>query len=227
MAAVIQTVEANGTGATVSATLTGVTAGNSLVAAVQYANNGPTTTVAGNIASSGDTWLLAFAQTNSPGLAGYAVAFFWVTSASAGTHVVTWTNPDTGPIQTIVLMETVPLTAVDQTASSNADATDAAASGTTGTTTQANELIFASLVLANTFSNVSMSSPATTGYTAADVGDPRNNSNYQTSWKEVSSTGTQVANWTWSLGVAKHVSRGIVTFKEAVAADTLFAQQCL
>ena len=83
MADVVQSVNAHGTASTVSATLTGVTAGNSLVAVIQYENN-VATAIAGNISDgSGNTWSLAYAPTNGFGFNGEQTAHYWLASASS------------------------------------------------------------------------------------------------------------------------------------------------
>jgi hypothetical protein len=219
MADVVQTVS-NASLTSPVVTITGVTAHNSLIAVVQYKNPGNVTASVGNITSSGDTWTGAYIPTNAGGF-GEETAYFLIADASAGSHAITFAPPGTSDFANLVVMETVPVTGADKTATAGQiNVTDAITSGTTAATTNANEIIVATLLILNT-AGVSVVTPS--GYTASDTQDPflTNKGTVQTVWKTVAATGTQVASWTWSFGAGRETTASICTFIKATVAGNI------
>jgi len=88
---------------------------------------------------------------------------------------------------------------LDQTSSNTGTGVLAGDSGTTAATTTASELVVASIYPLVSSAAIGISSPATTGYTALGVQqDNSAHAGWQGSYKTVSATGTQIANWTWT-----------------------------
>lgn len=194
--------------ATNSPSISGVTAGNLLVLTVSYAQqtNGNPPTVAG--------WKTAESppgQTFAGGAAWQGACIFYLENAPAGTiiaNVVPGASSTAAAITAQISEFTTGLTtpALDETAHTNATAgaSTSGSSGTTGTTANAGSLIIAALGIADEagapHANLGISSPATTGYSVlgANQDTTANTIGYQGSYKFVTSTGTQVANWTWT-----------------------------
>lgn len=103
-----------------------------------------------------------------------------------------------------------------QTSNSNAGSTTPT-SGTTGTTSQANELVLVCVQVSTSSTNVGLDVPATTGYTNLHVEqDSGSTIGHSSDYKIVSATGTQSAAW-GTLSASEAWSAKIATFKEASA----------
>jgi hypothetical protein len=216
----VQKTAAQSNTSTAVATLTGVTAGNALILIVSYSNAGGTAATSANVASSGDTWQTAVAPALNSNY-GTGNAIFYVKNVGSGTHAVTFTNPSaSSPIQTLELAEfsgvdtTAPF---DVSASSTTGASNvtSANSGTTASTAIADELVVSGITCINFGGAISISNPATTGYSSLDIQDPYSPGflTTQSSYKIVAATGTQVASWSWS--GARAADAAIATFKLA------------
>lgn len=191
--------------ATVTPTLTGVTAGNLLIMPVQWlnpANSSPP------VAPSG--WSVAIDPTGfaTVGFPGYftGTAIYYQANTAGGSISATVNTGGSGgwALQAIIAefsgyATTSPL---DQfTSSGTGSSVTSGNTGTTGTTVQATELVIVSLCAAGLSSNTAngISSPATSGYTAIDVEeDATAHAPGQSSYKEIVSAGTQTGAWTWT-----------------------------
>lgn len=200
--------------ATIAPSLTGVTAGNTLALVLS------TTSTADNTPadSASQTWSKAFYITVSSAA---TVAVYYLLSANAGTHTVTWTAGGSSFVN-YTLVEIPACSAVDVVSTGGAGSnTITTLSSPSITTTNANDSIIAafSADTASGFTNAGISDPPsgwTSLYaqqnTAANVGA-------QHAYKEVSATGAQSATWTFSAdATGSSYAAAAVSFKRSAAA---------
>jgi hypothetical protein len=215
-----------------SSSLTGVTAGNLVILTIAWDVNGGSTgpSLDGTAVAAG--WLVAEnpAGVVSTGNSGWdtGVSIFYLQNAASGTRTVNVTFPNSTRANTLLSEFSGYATsgAKDQVATNNV-ASGTSLTVTSGTTTVATELVIAAVaqcfVLGN--GNNTVSDPPT-GYTSlAVLQDTNTYASFEFAYKEVSSTGTQSATWTWAStgeGIAS-----IATFSTSTVTDTLFAQAIL
>lgn len=103
----------------------------------------------------------------------------------------------------------------DQTGSQNTSTDGVNESGTTGTTTQANEILIAAMS-SSTAAVTTISAPSDSFTAAIEEEDAVNYVLAATAWRIVGATGTY--STTWTLGASRNACGCIATFKEAAAA---------
>lgn len=225
MALIQSTAVGNSTlGANLVLTLNGVVAGSLLTLEVGFAQqtNSAAPTIAG--------WTTAqnpVGQVITLGVAWSGSCIFYKENAAAGTHTATIVPGGSVAVMSAIASEWVSGLAsgsLDKSTNAANAAGTTGGSGTTAATANAGELVVVAYgFLDNTgtpHANCGVSSPATTGYTALGVNQDNTTTGtaFQASYKYVTSTGTQVAAWTYtdaSAGVGT-----IATFKLAPRIDT-------
>lgn len=199
-----------------SGTLNGVVAGNTLVVLGSYTRTGasnaqltPSDSVAGTLS-------VGIAPTLLTTVDGPTGAGIWhALSVASGTHVVTFTDT-TGIYGTFTVAEFSNITSLDKTTSNGNSSAASSTGGNTGTTvatTVSTELIVAALAVECGVgkTNAGISTPATSGYTSLAVQqNTGTNTGGEQSYKEVSSTGTQTASWTWTADTSMHAWQGVI-----------------
>lgn len=150
--------------------------------------------------------------------------FFFIQTANSGTHTVTF-NPfgNSGSLYANAIFDewdAFDASALDKgnfTNNATAASSTGGSAGTTGTLSQANEVIYAgvAIICGTGLSNASISNPATSGYTSA-VQDQNTSTSVgtQISQKTVSATTAQNATWAWTSDSSMQaVQMSITTFK--------------
>lgn len=195
-----------------SRSITGVTAGNTLVATVAICSQPNTVPTAAIPTPSG--WTAAVAPTGPTSVDSYkpSCAIFYKASAASGTHTLSLPTLPTDTYGEVTISEWSGLDAsapLDVTASSVVDSsgvgggTVSAGAGTTAATSAAGGVL---IVLGSTGGAGSLYlAPPNTGYTTIDTEpNPNTHLTYGSAYKLLSGSGTQTAGWTWS-GNANHV----------------------
>lgn len=181
--------------------------------------------------SSGQTWTKAVGPVaigTNPAFAKSAI--YYLLNANAGTHTLSqsW---NVGTYGGYTFLELPACTAVDVSTSNGALATVTTGNtGTTATTTQANDVVLIGLAT-NTngtgLSNAAFSNPPA-GYTTLFVAqDTTAHIGSQHSYKEVSSAGTQIGTWTWTTVAEEVWQATIATFKMASGGSTALGGSAL
>ena len=215
-----------GSGATI--VLTGVTAGNTLILQTGYYRTN-TTGVAETVPtdSTGDTWLVGRADIPQAFDSGPAhdlgASIFYLPNATAGTHTVT---PEANTSHQQCLSEFSGLmtsASLDQSTSnkSNADTHTSLATGTTATTTQADELVVINHAIGarNGVSNITYTDPVSGFTTLYNQPNDATSVGVLQAYKVLATTGTQTATFNWVSGETFMGSQAVIaTFKAAGAA---------
>lgn len=191
MAIVQKTTGTLNSNSTISPSLAGVTAGNTLALLLSTANTSdvlPTD-------SSTQTWSKAFYLSNGAA----SVAVYYLLSANSGTHTVTWASGGTSYVN-YALVEIPTCSAVDLVSTvGTASNTTTTISTPSITTTNATDAIFAlmSADAATGLANAAITDPPS-GYTSVYAQQVTTaNEGGQLSYKEVTSTGAQSVTWTF------------------------------
>ena len=208
------------TGAGTTIALSGVAAGNTLIMIDSYHRSAGATAEALPTDSNG-----TFAIANSdvpPTITSdvVGVGIFYVKNTASGTHTVT---PEANTIHHTTLMEvsgldtTAPLD-VNLSAKTSFSTITSQATGTTGATSTANELVVIALGLAASTgnANVVLTNPVTGFTTLQILNNDATDIAMMHAWKTISSTGTQTATFNWTdneAGQSAHAA--IATFKAA------------
>lgn len=211
-------------GANLTATITGVAAGNSLIWLPNYFQSGgapalPTTTFDGVT----NTPVFQPAQSGD-GINNVGNAVHLVQSAAAGSHTFT-TTLQAGSFGngTIVEWSNLAASAFDQSNVQNTTTAQACTVAPTGTLAQANEVVFASLIfISNGVANAAITDPPATYTNSLCVfNDTLTENGVEQSYKEVTATTGVGAAWTWTDASGVFVGQGIVaTFKESSGGAT-------
>lgn len=213
---------------TVVPSLSGVVAGNTLIADVTYFNSGGGVGVPTLADSSGQTWLASTAdqQPYPPNPAG--IARYYLPAANVGTHTVTFTGDGAGAFLGASMIEVSGLLSVaSQDASShNGVATGATTSGNTGTTgatTQASEFLICALAGNGAgLTNMGISDPPS-GFTSLAVSqDSTDDFGFEQCYKILTTTGTQSCTWSWTSGGLDQYSALATTFKASTSTAPTF-----
>lgn len=205
-------------GNNVTPTLTGVTAGNLLIVTCYGARLGVTASPpapAGWAKALNATWVTAnFSGYNS------GVEIYYQEAASSGAA-----SCSLDAVESNAALRARPYefaytgTSLLDKISTNSAATPGATggdSGTTATTSQANELVIAVFTIANVLQSATQGiSDPPSGFTTLDVSQTSFTTGCgEAAYKEVSATGAQLATWT-SSGAAGEWMGGIATFRGA------------
>lgn len=207
----VQSVKANfGGGSNVTPSLTGVTGGNSLL----FFSQGANITDVVPTDSSGQTWTKLHFDSFF-GVQWCSVCCYYLLNANAGTHNITWTGSvaDWGSYE---LLEWTTLSAVDVVGTaSHVNGTNTGLTASSITTTNASDAVFAYIAQGyNGSSNVGISDPPT-GYTSIYAQqDSTVSAPCEIAYKEVSSTGSQTASWSWG-SIGTDAIGIIVSFKKS------------
>lgn len=223
-------------GTSTTVTLNGVTAHNTLALRVNYYHPTTNNTPAVPTDSQGAVFV-GRAQSSIFSNSGFSgIVQYDKLDAEAGTHTATVTLRDVGASYAEIEFDEIPTcTAADITnvsgGSASAASTTGGGTGTSATLAQANEAVFASLMMfAGTGLNpAGISTPATAGYTSQSVNqNTTTNLGAEFSYKEVSATTAVSGNWTWSADSTQLTWASLlVTYKQSVAADVLQSQSCM
>jgi len=215
-----------------SSSITGATLHNLLVLFISWDVNGGTTGPSLDSTAIAAGWLTARnpAGITAIGNSGWAtgMSIFYRQDAASGTNTVNVTFPNSTRAQTLIAEFSGYATsgALDITATNNV-ANGTTVTVTSATTNQATELVVvgvaADFVASN--SNIGITDPPT-GYTSlAVLQDTNTYAGLEFSYKEVTSTGTQSATWSWATsgqGIAS-----LATFGTSGSSDTLLGQALL
>ena len=201
--------------ASIAPSLSGCTAGNHVAMLVAQSIQNTNGTLA---APSG--WSSAIATTAGGALAFRPnIAIFYKENISSGVHSGTVTLNNTGSYAAATIVETSGIALTSSLGPTSTNTTDTATltsggSGTTATTTTTGIAFAIGHAEDGVGSTAAFSSPATTGYTVVDT-EATNSVHiaYDSSYKILSSTGTQSANWTWTTNSAFH--GGVAVFYDA------------
>lgn len=204
--------------ASFSPALTGVTAGNTLVLLISGSGFPDTTPTD----SAGQTWSKAVYLNNT----GAQVAAYYLLSANAGTHTLTL-NPGGSFFPSWSLVEIPTCTAVDVVSTlSSGTNTITTLSSNAITTTNASDAVFVLFCadVATGSTNAAITDPPT-GYTSVFV--QQNTASFvgcEFGYKEVSSTGSQSATWTFNADTTGSLyAAGAVSFKLSASAGAALA----
>lgn len=211
----------------ISPSLTGVTAGNTLALVVGFTS--VTVGAAARAAptdSSGQTWSTAVAPVSvgASGSETSQAAIYYLLNANSGTHNLSFTFSGVGQFCGYTLVEFPACSAIDVTASnSGTTSVTTGNTGTTGATAQANEAVLVCLTT-NTIgaglANAAFTDPPS-GYTTLFSQQATNaHTGAQHSYLETSATGTQSATWTWTSGAQTSWMAVIATFRLTAAGAT-------
>lgn len=192
-------------------TLNGVAAGNFLACMPStYTSGGPTNTAPTD--DKGNTWN----TTTAPTVTVSSSAFiFYAMNVAAGNTAVTW-DPGNGMYGTGSVAEfsgVATSAALDQQASNNNNSSATPTSGTTGTTTQADELVLACVMTGCNVADDGIDLPS--GY--SNIYTYQNSAQiigHSSDYRIVSATGTQSASW-GTIVVSAPWNAKIATFKAA------------
>lgn len=192
MAIVQKTSNSESGAANITPSLTGVTAGNALVLLISA--HGMTDTTPTD--TSGQTWSKAYFYTNGSG----EIACYYLLSANSGTHTVTKTAG--GAVDaSYSLIEIPACSAIDVTGTAGTGVnTITTLSAPSITTTNANDAVIAVFCAdtATGSSNAAITDPPT-GYTSIFAQQGTSTAvGAEFGYKEVSSTGSQAATWTFN-----------------------------
>lgn len=220
-----------------SPTITGVTAGNTLVAlfAFQNANNGQASVVPTIVDSAGQTWLTWNVPTTQQacfGVEWVSYAMFFLPNANSGTHTLTVSaanNNWQGQISEFSGFSGTP--AVDKVSTPNGADPGTITAGSTNTTpatTVANSLVVAVVAIrsnrANSLGSIGITDPPS-GFTslASYQATPDGPHALEFCYKVVAATGTQATSWTWgSLTGAWQAGIGNIAVLTSTLAPTPF-----
>lgn len=224
----VQSVNATASGTTITATLTGVTAGNLLTLQLSFYQSSSQTAVATPTDSNG-TFSVAIAPTAlNLSLDSFASAIYYEANAAAGTHTATVTlhGSPVGHVTFIEWSGAATSSVLDKTASNGSiSTTQNRASGTTAALTASNDLALVALAVASGAgqTNAAISDPPS-GYTslyaqqdtAVDVG-------VEFAYQLLSSSAAQSTTWTWTDSTTAG-SMGVIATFLAAAGITLGSQ---
>ena len=204
--------------ASFSPSLTGVTAGNTLVLCVCSSGFSDTTPTD----SASQTWSKAFYLANGA----CSVAVYYLLSANAGTHNLTVSHGGSA-FDSWSLVEIPTCTAVDVVSTLGSGSNTITTLSTPSmTTTNASDAIFAMLSVdaATGLTNAGITDPPT-GYTSVYV--QQNSSAFEgceIAYKEVSSIGAQAATWTFTADAAGSLyAAGAASFKLSASGGAALA----
>lgn len=209
-----KSVQGTGTGSASLAFTSNVTAGNTLVVCA-VGNNSAVFATNACADNRGDTFTR---HVSASSVSVGAVAILSAPNAAGGATTITVTGPGGSDFVSIAIFELPGLlvTTSFDVGTTNSGSGTAHATGTTGTTTQADEIAF----VCDTHAGATSTPTVTAGWTlgAAGAGLETNSANMPlgTAWKILSATGTQTATFTWQN--AAFVA-GIATFKGAAVAS--------
>lgn len=228
--AIVKVQSVIGNGATL--VLNSVVVGNTLIYIDSYLRAVSTGLAPATPADSNGTFAVAKAGTpafftGAPDDVGTAI---WVEqNAAAGTHTVT-PEVESGHKGTLVEFSGLLTSGVFDIATDakTSDGTQTSqVTGTTGTTTQADELVIISLCLAASggLANVALTDPVA-GFTTLQISqNDASDIAMMHAFKVISATGTQSATFNWVDTEAAQASHAaIATFKAAASGDTLMMQ---
>jgi len=213
----------NSSGTTISATITGVTAGNHLVVHVGWGDPVPPGTITCSV-SDGTSYTAADSKRTDTNNS-QSGQVFYLENAGSGSHTVTATFSSSSLFRAIRIYEVSGLLTsgsldanFGQFQSSPGTGTGGVSSGATSATTNANDFVMG--FTQNTGEGTPGTSTLTagTGYTLG----PSSDSYLGYEYKSVSATGAQTATFTQSVNVSR-VSH-VVAFKEAAGAPTINTQ---
>ena len=224
----VQTVTANVVATTVVATVTGVTAGNLLTIEFGYYIGGNTTQPSTPTDTNGTVSVAEAPAGLTPfGTDVTGANIFYVQNANAGIHVITSTVGlgNSGRMTVTEWSGAATSSVLDQhtNASTSGGANTSQSTGTTGTTSQANELVIIALDTSGSpgSSNIGIPSPAVSGFTDLQKGQNTSSDiGFAHAYKIISSTGTQSATFTWTDNTTNASQAVIATFKAAAGGGT-------
>lgn len=206
-------------GTTLSGTITGVTAGNSLFLLAAYFQN-PSTTAPSAPSDTNGTFTVGYAPTPAPnGTNNMGVAAFIELSAAAGSHTVALTLPSGTFAQgEIVEWSNIASATADQTNNTNTT-TATSTSVSSGALAQTTEVAFVLLgtVASAGVANAGITDPPTGFISIAADNDTATNVGAEFAYKETSATTALSASWSWVDGGGGDTlcSQAIIaTFKE-------------
>jgi hypothetical protein len=200
----------NGSGAVITPSLTGVVAGHTLALAI----SGGALTDSVPTDSSGQTWTKSYFTTSGPS----NIAVYYLLSANAGTHTVTWTegsNVNAGATYSLVEMPACSAVDVLGTASTVVATTSTTTTANITTVNASDILLGVVTVDCNTGSaNQGITDPPT-GWTSLQV-QQNTSANYgaEICYQEVATAGAKSATWTYASDTITYIGQ-IVSFKIA------------
>lgn len=206
-------------GTSATASIAGTASGNLLILEVSWQQDGALATPLATPSG----WSVAIAPNAvvCKGVSSYrtGAALYYIENASAGTHSAVLAATSGGVINAQIheFVSGVTSASLDKTASNSAIGSSNSVSGNTGTTattSQANEIVFALLTGPGLsgVTNIGIVHPATTGYTDLSTQQSQSSSvPSQASYSITSSAGAQTAGWTWT--TSGEYAAVIATFK--------------
>lgn len=189
-----------GASTTLNLSLTGVTAGNSIIVTVAAYN----ATSAANITVSDGTSYTVRQGTQAGGGAGATAAIAWIHNVSSGNKTITVTTDAAGgnrygwarAMEVSGLVNAAPNVTMPAASGANGGTSNAPATGSSASTSVANCFVVAALAVSGGGSDAGIDTPATTGYTNHWVDNDFNVEEAGAAdYKSVTSTGAQSASW--------------------------------
>lgn len=189
-----------GASTTLNLSLTGVTAGNSIIVTVAAYN----ATVAANITASDGTSYSVIEGTQADGSSGATASILWRHNVSSGNYTITVTTNAAGgnrygwarAMEVSGLANAAPNVTMPASSGANGGTSNSPSTGSSSATSVANCFIVAAVAVSGGGTDAGIDTPATTGYTNHWVdNDFTAEEAGAADYKSVTSTGAQSASW--------------------------------
>jgi hypothetical protein len=210
---IVQSVSGTTNGsASIAPSLTGVTAGNSLILLVSGSD------ITDTLPTDSQTWAKPTgAYDTFTGLLQAAVGVYWLQSANSGSHTVTWTGANSGKTNWS-LIEYTPLTAVDVVGTGAHTNGTPTSLGASVTTTFATDAVFGVFCLSgyNGMANNAITDPPAGWTSIYAQQDTATNRGAEFCYKETSSAGSESATWNFTAdSLSGDANSILVSFRRA------------